>query len=113
MVEILPASPVFREVDLGNQKSIPRTEGAAIPSDLRQYTEICYQVREVRAFGSKKYYVVKIGEDGILEDLLAIQESEIKKVQDEAFKEGVWTGECTEIDRIKKLPWWKRLFNKF
>jgi hypothetical protein len=64
-----------------------------------------------------KHYLVKVDDLGIFKELIEVSNSTLESKLYRAKEDGFYAGERAGImeckAKIKKLPWWKRLFNKF
>jgi len=95
-------------------------EGADAPPAYSQYEDEVFEIQKVKEGGKTRYYFVKIDDRDLFRDLIEISNSKIdlyvRKKSDEIIRVSRLTreqGVDSENRRIKKLPWWKRLFNRF
>ena len=58
------------------------------------------------------HYLVKEEDEAILKLLLGFTQEEYTKSLRECFDNGKALGIVSEHNRIRHLPWWRRLFNK-
>jgi len=95
-------------------------DGQVLPPGQRY--EIKYRVAFVESSltGEKKYYGIRIGNEGIFQDLIKITDEQIKDKIDEAVTKDRKITRMAHVKatfetirQIKKLPWYRRLFNKF
>jgi hypothetical protein len=92
------------------------------PSEIQK---VIYGIREIINGGERKYYALKLDDNEIFTELLECSRAMLEEklnnareiARDEGYDEGVdcgfLAGRETERKQIQKLPWWKRLFNKF
>jgi hypothetical protein len=105
--------------NLMNEGQIP--EEILVGGEVITYTKI---VVSEPGFG-KRYYLVRLGDDGLLRDLVQINNDLIDEKVQIRVKNEMANFYCFEkpkiqgrainyaISEIKLLPWYKRLFNKF
>lgn len=88
-----------------------------------------YLIRSVRGFSTpyfpEKHFAVKTDEFGIFNQLLSFAANDILRIKTEEYKRGFeegimvgqhkgkLTGAMVEVERIRKVSWWKRLLNNF
>ena len=69
----------------------------------------------------KGYYKMAVQDKELFDELMEFQKGRLAHIKDESrrigydsgHKEGYNTGYIEAAKKIKKLSWWKRLFNKF
>ena len=105
---------------LGNYTEIKPEESVATTLSPNQKIER-YIVRRLRN-GDKPYkdMLIKVGEIGLFEELIQIGNDQLNEIVAKKTESILRTSERKyelllkkKISEIKKLPWWKRLFNKF
>lgn len=119
----------FEETLFSPTAPIILDDGIELPPGLTH--TIRYKVAEVKSFtGDKQYYAVKINDANLFVDLLTVAAEQYITIEEhnkrlEMFKQIIVdetrnkvTEETEKIVKvcksdIKKLAWWKRLFNLF
>lgn len=92
----------------------------AIPEAPTDIEEVIYSIVEVADKEENIiYYAVR--DRDIFETILKISEARLEQIKRQAYSEGKRTGwydgmnfaHTQTIKEVKKLSWWRRLFNKF
>jgi hypothetical protein len=85
--------------------------GEITPESIKVYTDTYEVFKLFNPFAEEKLvnYLIKVGEKGLIDNLVKIENDVIV-----ARMQGAeMAGRMNERDSIRKLPWYKRLFNKF
>ncbi len=110
--------PIYREVVRDQFMTQFRETGRAPDMvTLQEKTYLPMKVYEPGMGGEVTTYLVQREERGIFKKLMTIQETTLNEAVENAVNEkwemkhyGI---EAEERKRIRELPWYKRLFNKF
>lgn len=122
-LEIPDRSRVWREVEYPRGTAKLMRIGEEAPPEMITVTETVYEVMQVCEDSKTKElknYLVKIDDQKMFRELVDISETVVQRRIGEVLEEFRinYLEEKDEIvadteARLKKLAWWKRLFNKF
>lgn len=112
LMEIDPGKRIVKFAKYG--PLMASAEGETMNAPSREIEE--YIVTTVREDGEDKNFLVKVDERKLFDELLKVRAGLIEKYvheKTEYFRmESYWDVERYK-NRIKSLPWWRRLFNLF
>lgn len=95
-------------------------DGQVLPPGQRY--EIRYRVAYVEneATGERLHYAIRVGAEGLFQDLIKISDEQVAdrertavEKDREVLKRAHVRATLDAVNQIKKLPWYRRLFNKF
>lgn len=115
---------MYRKVKYAPPKIGIIAEGATITPEAIGVEVANYRIVEVRDPAHRKepiYYGVEVNQDNLFKELVSVHDhlyrAAVSEKAEEIWWERKWKerriGAEFESDRIKKLPWWRRLFNRF
>lgn len=118
--KVLPQDdPTYLEVKMESPMMTYQRDGAEAVSANFKESVIAYYRERVWHPEAKEFvnYYVKTDSIGIFRDLLLITDGHIQRKIEDAMEKvrpvAFMQGEEAERDRIRDLPWYKRLFNRF